>query len=517
MKIRQIYFRGLAFAACIALGACSWIEDDPGGSEDDSKVTVSPSSVTLAKGTSQQFTAEESGSSYSSFSWSLEGDHATGTTISSEGLLTVDGNENARSFKVKAALRYDSDTSGTAQVTIAAEGELPSNTRITRPGKTSIGLTWSPVENAGSYKVYRSANGKDYSHLADIAEASYSDTAIAAGSSYYYRVSAVVKGSETGKSSPAFSFAEEYFALPVFSGRRLVPLTGGQKHYYRFPVTAGQSYTVTWEDGSSKNADYYVRCSAWQNDGTEIFSNAYYGYDSPKVFTATVTGHVIVEVQNANDSARYNYMAYCLITNGESDAGVVALPPAPVTGMRVTSPSPSTITLAWDSVAGATGYNIYRAPTRTAALGLIGSSAAASFLDTSVAANASYYYALAAVNADGREGVQIQGTFAFAVLHYGLPSYSGGLINLPGGQKHYFRLPVTAGQGYTITWQNGSSQNADYYVRCSAWQNDGTEIFSNAYYGYDSPKVFTATVTGYVTVEVRNASSSTAYDYQIYH
>jgi hypothetical protein len=327
----------------------------------------------------------------------------------------------------------------------------------------------------------------------------------------------VVKGSETGKSSPAFSFAEEYFALPVFAGRRLVPLTGGQKHYYRFPVTAGQSYTVTWEDGSSKNADYYVWCSAWQNDGTEIFSTAYNGYDSAKVFTATVTGHITVELRNANDSTRYNYMAYCLITNGESDAGVVALPPAPVTGMKVTNPSPSAITLAWDSAAGAAGYHIYRATTRTAALGLIGSGAAASFQDTGVAANASYYYAVAAVNADGREGVRIQGTFAFAVLHYGLPSYSGGLMNLSGGQKRYFRLPVTAGQDYTITWEDGSGDNAGYYVQCSAWQNDGTEIFTNAYNGYTSPKVFTATATGFVTVEVRNASGSTAYDYKIYH
>jgi hypothetical protein len=91
-------------------------------------------------------------------------------------------------------------------------------------------------------------------------------------------------------------------------------------------------------------------------------------------------------------------------------------------------------------------------------------------------------------------------------------------MSLSGGQKHYFRLPVTAGQGYTITWEDGNNQNANYYdVRCSAWQNDGTEIFSNANNGYTSPRVFTATATGFITVEVRNASSSTAYDYKIYH
>jgi fibronectin type 3 domain-containing protein len=519
MKNRQRYFFGFPLIVCVLLGACSLTGDGDSGSDDYAvTVTVSPSSVTLAKGTSQQFSATVTNAYSQTVTWSIEGNHAAATTISPAGLLTVAANESVRTFTVKATRNYYGDiSSGTAAVTVALDGEIPTNLKVTRPGKTAVGLSWNSVTNVSTYKVYRSTNGKDYSHLASSSAASYTDNAVAAGSSYYYAVSAVVKGLETGKSSVSYSFAEEYFALPVFAGRRLVPLIAGQKHYYRFPVNAGESYTITWENGNSGNADYYVRCSAWQSDGTALFTNSYEGYTSPKVFTASTGGYVTVEIENRNSSTSYNYMAYCLRTNGETDTGVAALPPEKVSGFTVTSPGTSSISLSWNPVSGAVRYNMYRSTTQTGAAGLLGNSGSTAYTDSSVAAGASYYYTIAPVNADGREGVRVQGAFAFAASHYPLPDYSGSsLMNLGAGQKHYYRFSVNAGQGYMITWENGSSGNADYYVRCSAWQNDGTAIFTNSYEGYTSPKVFTASTGGYVTVEIENRNSSTSYNYKIY-
>jgi fibronectin type 3 domain-containing protein len=508
-------------AIFLPLNSCDLFDDDTGNGSGGSSVTVtvSPSSVTLAKGTAQQFEAAVTGSYSTSVTWSVEGNSSPGTSIDRNGLLTVAANENSRTLTVKATWSsYSGDTaSGTAAVTVATEAEIPSNLKITVSGKTGLNLSWNTVNNAAKYKVYRSINGKDYSHLEDTSALSYHDTAVAAGSSYYYAVSAVVNGLETGKSSAVFGFAEEYFALPVFAGRRLVAITAGQIHYYRFPVTSGESYTITWEDGKSQNTDWNIRCAAWQNDGTAIFSDANNGYTLPKVFTAAATGYVTVEVKNIHGSTRLNYMVYCLRTNGEVDTGVVALPPAPVTGMKVTTSSASFITLAWDAVPGAASYNIYRSPTQNVVPGLLDTSYSTEFTDLNVAANTSYYYSIASVNADGKEGVLVQGAFGFAVLHFDLPNYSSSqLTNLPAGSKHYYRLAVNADQGVTITWQNGSSQNADWNIRCAAWQNDGTAIFSDASNGYTSPKVFTAATAGFITVEVSNIHSSASYDYQIY-
>jgi hypothetical protein len=235
------------------------------------------------------------------------------------------------------------------------------------------------------------------------------------------------------------------------------------------------------------------------------------------VFTAATAGFITVEVSNIHSSARLDYMAYCLRTNGEADTGVTALPPAPVTGIKVSNPSASSISLAWDSVSDTVKYNIYRSTTKTAAPGLLGSSDSTGYTDANVASGASYYYTIAPVNADNKEGVWVQGAFAFAALHYPLPNYSSSqLMNISAGSKHYYRFEVTAGQGITITWENGSSQNADGSIRCAAWQNDGTEIFTYAASGYTSPKVFTAATAGFITVEVSNIHSSASLNYQIY-
>jgi hypothetical protein len=503
----------------LLLNSCDLFNDNSGGGSDNSvTVTVSPSSVTLAKGTTQKFEAELS-NSYSGVAWSVEGNNSSATAISQDGLLSVAGDESARTLTVKAAWSsYSGETaSGTAAVTVAADTEIP-NLKITRPGKTEIPLSWSSVNNASNYKVYRSTNGKDYSYLGESSNTSYTDTAVAAGSSYYYAVSAIVNGLETGKSAAVFGFAEEYFALPPLTKRRLVPLTAKQKHYYRFPVTSGNAYTISWEDGYSQNTSGSLYVSAWQNDGTEIFKNAYNGYTSPQAFTAAASGYVTVEVKNDHSSARYNYMAYCYGINDGTDAGVAALPPAMVTGIKATSPGASSIALGWELVPDAVSYNIYRSSTKAAAPGKIGSVNGSSYTDYDVSGGVSYYYTIAPVNAAGREGVWVQGAFAYAANHYNMPNYSSsGVANLNPKTKDYYRLAVSTGQRITITWQNGSNQNTSGSLYVSAWQNDGTEIFMNAYNGYTSPREFTATATGYVTVEVYNDHGSTAYNYKIYY
>jgi fibronectin type 3 domain-containing protein len=438
----------------------------------------------------------------------------------------VGADESAGTLTVKAAWSsYSDSASGTATVIIATEAVTPSGLKITNPGKTEVLLSWNAVNKAEKYKVYRSNNGKDYSHLGDAVSASYNDTAVSSGSSYYYAVSAVVNSLETGKSSVVFGFAAEYFALPVFAGRRLVPITAGQKQYYRFPVISGESYTITWENGNSKNADGNVRISVWQNDGTVVFNDSAYsargGYTDPLVFYAAETGYITVEMRNGHASSRFNYMAYCFRKSDTPDAGVVALPPAMVDGIKVTSPAASSIALSWDAVSDAASYNIYRSPTQTGTPGILGYSNSTDYTDISVASGANYYYTIAPVNADGKEGVWVQGTFAYAVSHFNLPDYSSStLTSLSAGSKHYYRLAVNAGDGITITWQNGNNQNTDGNLRVSVWQNDGTKVFNDDAYsargGYTNPLVFDATMAGYVTVEVRNGHNSNGYDYKIY-
>jgi hypothetical protein len=65
-------------------------------------------------------------------------------------------------------------------------------------------VTWSaPVEEGiAGYNVYRSVNGGTWDHIAQVSSPSYVDTAVSAGNTYSYSVSAIGMCGEEGPSSP---------------------------------------------------------------------------------------------------------------------------------------------------------------------------------------------------------------------------------------------------------------------------------------------------------------------------
>lgn len=85
-------------------------------------VTVSPSTATVVKGNSSQFTAAvvNTGFAPKEVIWTVEGGADAGTVISDNGLLSVSPNETATSLTVKATSSFDSTKSISAAVTVTA-------------------------------------------------------------------------------------------------------------------------------------------------------------------------------------------------------------------------------------------------------------------------------------------------------------------------------------------------------------------------------------------------------------
>jgi len=114
-------------------------------------VVISPKNVNVATGTTQQFSATISGSGNppQSFSWSVSSNNASGTSISSSGLLTVASSETSTTLIVTVTSTYDNSKIDTATVTV-----------------TSMGGTWdvydqstwitaiSTIRNGGNNKHY---------------------------------------------------------------------------------------------------------------------------------------------------------------------------------------------------------------------------------------------------------------------------------------------------------------------------------------------------------------------------
>ena len=83
-------------------------------------VVVSPNSVNVSQGGTQDFTATVNGSNDppQSVTWSVSGNNSSSTTINSDGRLTVGNNEPSTSLIVQATSTYDTSKTGKADVTV---------------------------------------------------------------------------------------------------------------------------------------------------------------------------------------------------------------------------------------------------------------------------------------------------------------------------------------------------------------------------------------------------------------
>lgn len=85
----------------------------------------------------------------------------------------------------------------------------PSNLTAT-PGNAKIDLAWDAVPNATSYNVKRSTElGGPYATVTSTVYDTYQDSPLTNGTTYYYIVTAIVDGVESGNSNEAFATPQE--------------------------------------------------------------------------------------------------------------------------------------------------------------------------------------------------------------------------------------------------------------------------------------------------------------------
>lgn len=87
-----------------------------------SAVAVTPSDLTMGKGTSTQFTAKVTNTGFAStgVTWSISGQKSANTRIDGQGRLYIAQDESATTITVTATSVFDTDKSNTATVTVSA-------------------------------------------------------------------------------------------------------------------------------------------------------------------------------------------------------------------------------------------------------------------------------------------------------------------------------------------------------------------------------------------------------------
>jgi hypothetical protein len=208
---------------------------------------------------------------------------------------TISGYTGTVYLKVKGY--SDALYTGTFALKYFEPGALPpqSSPRISSVSwtpMTSILVTWSSISGVSGYRVYRSTSEQGpytqiSGNITGASTTSYTDTAVSAGTRYYYKAAAYNANGEGPPSAPqsdtpasvtAAALSSDIFAHAAISA-------AGEADWYTFTAQASKTYLVTWNTGASNYGDGTKTLSlasvyAFKVDGTPLFSNLVNGWNS---------------------------------------------------------------------------------------------------------------------------------------------------------------------------------------------------------------------------------------------
>jgi fibronectin type 3 domain-containing protein len=301
---------------------------------------------------------------------------------------------------------------GGAGVNAVTALQLPPNPPVTitaSPSATAVTIGWAArpaSEKVSIYSVYRSTNPTSgFATIGNSAGTSYSDASAAAGTDYYYKVSATNPGGGTGVPG-----GESLLSAAV-TGAFLPPVPTGLTEASN---PASDNVTLSWvsQAGSEANLQSYTLTRTINGGAPATLQTA----------SASVTGYVDSAITPANAGQTILYYLTALNDVGESSAaeGPVGLqvPPIPP-GIPTLNASSNSITLSWTpNSAGqnVSQYTVYRISGGVTIS--IGSAASPPFIDNGsvsgpLANGVTYMYELTATNPGGGVGI-LGGTSAFS-------------------------------------------------------------------------------------------------------
>ncbi len=390
-------------------------------SNERSASPVAPDTVPAAP----SLTAATAGDAKVTLSWtapSSDGGSAVtgykiyrGTTSGSETLLTTVGNVltyvdstavNGQTYYYKvSAVNAVGESSGSNErsATPAAPKTAPSAPSLSSStaGNAQVKISWSaPTSDGGSaitsYKIYRGTAENGETLLKDVGNVlTYTDTALANGQVYYYKVSAVNSIGESARSNEMSATPLSVPGAPTLTkataGNGLVSLA------WSAPSSNGGSAVTIYAvyRGTAAGQETYL-----EGVGSNLT------YEDRTVTNGVTYYYKVTAVNGVGESARSNEMS--------------ALPQAPVTapgppGDIQAKASDGRVVLSWTAPtdnggSAVTGYRVYRGTSATTIMPLATVSGT-SFSDT-ITNGRTYYYQVTALNpAEGDKSAVVTAIF----------------------------------------------------------------------------------------------------------
>ncbi|HEX9047093.1 MAG TPA: LamG-like jellyroll fold domain-containing protein, partial [Verrucomicrobiae bacterium] len=296
-------------------------------------------------------------------------------------------------------------------------------------GNAQVALTWNATTNASSYNVKRATvNGGPYTTVTNVTTTSYTDTSVANGTTYYYVVSAMNAGTESGNSTQ--TSATPQAPLPATP-------TG-------LTATAGNAQVgLSWNASSGATSYNLKRATVNGGPYTTITNVTTTSYTDVSVANGTTYYYVVSAVNAGGESAN----------SSQVSATPQVLAPATPTGLAAT-PAYLQITLGWTASSGATSYNVKRSTVNGGPYTTITNVATTSFTDGAISMGTTYYYVVSAVNAGGESANSSQVSASSLTLPSPWSTADIGAVGVAGSAVYSNLIYTVKGSG-ADTWGTG--------------------------------------------------------------
>lgn len=266
---------------------------------------------------------------------------------------------------------------------LSLKGKQAEISSIQSRGSTKLRISWSSVEGADSYQVYRSdsENGQ-YTMIGEAAENSYDDDEVSPEGIYYYKVRAVYEdGNKSGFSRP---YSGKTLAAPeVISA---VSKSGGKINLSWNKVEGAAQYEITRRESG---ADSYKKIATVKNGETSYLDS---GIKTQKTYYYRV---------RARGGEKNGYSSYSGTYHGWAVKRTKIV--------SVSSQTSTSLRIRWDKVDKAYAYRIQRSTSKKGkytTVATVKSGNTTSYIDKKLKTGRTYYYRVEVFNrTHGKNGV----------------------------------------------------------------------------------------------------------------
>jgi fibronectin type 3 domain-containing protein len=156
---------------------------------------------------------------------------------------------------------------------------------------------------------------------------------------------------------------------------------------------------ITWNSVSGATSYNVYRATSSSGTKTKLGSTTSTSYSDTSATPGTTYYYWVTAVNSAGESGYSSY------NTGYRKKGPPSPPSNPPSNVQASDGTyTDKVYITWNSVSGATSYNVYRATSSSGTKTKLGSTTSTSYSDTSATPGTTYYYWVTAVNSAGESG-----------------------------------------------------------------------------------------------------------------